>query len=326
MYPTVFISEAFLDHFDETAKSINNQPLLLINESIERNEAKRSFERMCILFKNATIRTDIRNNKIVKYIKSGSKNYSTYKEWIIHLAVKDSRFFSEQDLDKLDGANSSYFTTLPSFDSEQLSCKTGILINGQPCTNRPFFLEHSFASIETAAELREIDICKHPCSSMIIIDKYLFDEKDNTKIKNLISLLKRFISSDLDKPFQLDIIIKSPENNSLLSNKFKQIIDEFEPNKLSLHLYAPMKLNESDRYFITNYSVITIGHPLDRNSNISCNFYLSHDNEAQIKSGFKFWKTKIEFVQNIIKETPKKIGQMDCIIKNDEIRHNIYNI
>ncbi len=326
MYPTVFISEAFLDHFDETAISINNQPQFFIDESIERIEAKRSFERMRNLFKNATIHTDVRNNKITKYIKSGSKNYSTYKEWFIHLAIKGNRIFAEQCIDKFDEVNFSYFTSLPSIDSEQLSSKTGTLIIGQPCVNSAFFLEHSFASIETTAELNEIDICKHPCSSMIIIDKYLFDEKDNSKIKNLISLLKRFIPVTLDKPFQLDVIIKNPENNSLLNNKFKQIIDAFEPKKLSVHLYAPMKLNESDRYFITNYSVITIGHPLDRNSNISSNFYLSHDNETEIKSGFKFWKNKIDFVQKTIKEIPKKMGQIDCIIKNDELSHTIYTM
>lgn len=332
MYPKVNVSEEFLDSLDEIANEINSQSSTIsINSNDKITLEKRSLQRIINLLKNAQLNTDIQDRGVIKIIKSsGNKNYSTFKEWFIHLAYKQNRITLANELNNYAKANECFFSEMLSDNTEEISLKKGLLMKGKPCTKIPFFLEHTFATIETTSDLHEIINCKHPCSGMVIIDSYLFNENSNNssnKIDTLISILKEFISPELEKPFQLDIIIENKKcelTNSLIEKRFNQILKSFGHNKLSLHIYAPNRLNESDRYFITNYSVITVGHPLDRNSNISCNFYPSHENESGIKSGYKLWKSKIDFAINVIKGTPPKIGETICILKSDNLIHDIF--
>ncbi|MDP1765126.1 MAG: hypothetical protein Q8L07_14695 [Sediminibacterium sp.] len=331
MYPIVTITESFLDHFNKMDEEISSHASSPHYENNENRLIRKSFDRMYDLLCIASLNISLSQNSINNFDNINGNKPDSYKEWIIFNAIKNSRIIN-LSIKEFKFVNSCYFTDIEFSKTLKLSEQRGVMIIGQPCCETPFFLEHSFSAIDANDTLLPgIALCSHICSGMIIIDKYLFKDTPNKsqKIVNLISVLERFVNKTLLLPFELDIIIENPESNTLLNTKYMQILNAFGSDKISLHLYAPRKLNGigDDRYLVTNYSVITVGHPFDRGSYISCNFYPSHDNKEAIKTGYKTWRTKIEFTKKIIKDHPKKpYGYIENRIVSDDTNHSIFNL
>jgi hypothetical protein len=159
------------------------------------------------------------------------------------------------------------------------------------------------------------------------MDRYLFDDTSSqisSKLINLISFLKELIPSQLSNQFEIDIITENKSNNSLFEKRFTQLLEAFS-DKISLHIYAPEKI-EHDRYLITNYSVFSVALPFIGETNVSCNFFPSNTSIDAIKKSFQIWHEKVSLATKIIKKTPESIGLVKTKWKSDEKKHTIFDI
>ena len=339
MYPNVFVAEGFLDEFEARSKELSSYSF--ISEDVNEEKKRKSLERIRDLFLSCTLKTNLSDKKAIQYFKREFGCYETFRDFIFHRAIKEQRIRTSEKIQDYENLNQCYFTEENFDDCRKKSLENGMIILGKNFLNQSFFLENSFLSEDTDDKVLQVKKAKHPCSSLVVIDGFLFEDNvsKSSKIPNLITLIKNITNlSDLTKPFEVDLIIQNPSSNvqngnknDLLNNKYNQILEGLKQESVSLHLYAKEYISEKDRYFITNYSTITIGHPLDRKSNVNCNFYPSNISSQSIKSSYNYWKNKIDLAKKLINETPDKYEHRETKeiiishLKNDDLKHSIFN-
>ncbi len=336
-YPNLFISDIFFDSLDKTRKELEGFSML---DNVD--DKRKSFSRVKDLFEMGNIYTNIKKETILKYKENIDGQTKDIKHYILKLILKEDGYQNKRELECEKNiedcilSNFCFFIDKNHEDCENLSQLEGKIIVGEDFLNSSFYLEQTFAGESTDENTIQVDKIRHPCTSLVIIDRYLFidDDRRPNKIPQFISFLKNIIPSELSKPFEVDIIIENKQKNII--NKYNQILKDFS-NNISLHIYAVNKKNffdydESDRYLITNYSVINIGHPWDRKTFISCNFYPSCDTKEKIKSSYATWIKKIIEAHNLIKTVPKNgsFGNIKVVLKSDDekltsnIKHSIF--
>ncbi len=334
-YPNLYISEIFLDSLDKKLDEVRSHSLLDFDYSNKR----KSLDRIIDLFFIGNIYSDIDEYTIDQFRNKSLNDYK-FKDILLKKIIEEDsnkRIF-EKGLKRNDCklSNFCFFIDKNYEDCENLSQTEGKIVIGDDFLNSSFYLEQTFAGEDTDENIIQVDKIRHPCTSLVIIDRYLFSDDDRrpNKIPQFISFLKNIIPSELSKPFEVDIIIENKEKNII--NKYNQILKDFS-NNISLHIYAVNKkyffnYDESDRYLITNYSTIYIGHPWDRKTFISCNFYPSCDTKEKIKSSYATWIKKIIEAHNLIKTVPKNgsFGNIKVVLKSDDekltlnIKHSIF--
>lgn len=331
MYPNLFVSENFFENFDYEWGSLPSANIY--STDINEDEKRKSINRIKDLMLVSNIFSDITDKSLVKYHIKKFGVYNNFKDLILNKAIKDSSFKNGRKLiirtEMQDCRKSGfcYFTNLDYEECIDKSNKTGKIIVGKDFLKSQFYLTNTFATESTDEKLPQIRKSKHPCSSLIIIDKYLFDDASSrtAKVPNLILFLKELISPDFKGKFQIDIITENRSNDKLFEAKIGEILESL-PDNLSLHVYAPATINqENDRYLITNYAVFSVGHPFDRKTNISCNFYPSNNNIDDIKSSYNVWLEKIQLALEIINKTPNTFGLYKSIWKSDNLVHSIFD-
>lgn len=333
MYPNVFVTESFLNKFDVYHESLKQSSILDVDGTNE--DKNQSLYRIRDLLLSSNIYTDLKVEELAKYHTMPEGSYQKMVDFIFHKIIKDvtytensRKLISNKQQKDCKESNFCYFTNNNFEDCENQTKMSGKIILGNDFLNYPFFLKQTFAAELTNEQIIQVEKIKHPCSSLIIIDKYLFEDtpKRQPKIPNLIHFLKHLIPAGLSIPFELDIFIKNPENNAKVESKFNQILAAF-PNKLSLHIYAPKTVNHRDRCLITNYSVITIGHPFDDDqTSISCNFYPSNTNRQTIDAAYKTWLNNLTDANNLKNKTPEKYGYIKSIWPSDGKAHSIFSL
>jgi hypothetical protein len=331
MYPNIFVSEGFFENFDNEYKKIPQSNVYSVN--LEDENKIKSISRIRDLLMASNIYSDISDKAVVKYHAKQFGTYNNLKDLIFHRIIKDSNFANGRKLvirqQKSDCNKSGfcYFTNQDTSDCINESKQNGKIVLGKDFLKTPFYLENTFASESTDETIYQIEKSKHPCTGLVIIDRFLFqdDPGRSKKIPNLISFLNELITKELVNPFEVDIITQNDSKNQLFNSKFEEISKAFQ-NKLSLHIYAPSRLNqESDRYLITNYSIFSIGHPFDRDTNVSCGFYPSNESKDDIKASYKLWSEKVQLALDVIKNTPKSMGLIQTIWKSDDLVHTIFD-
>ena len=337
-YPNIFIEYDFWGEFENLRSSLNNC------DEFDRDiqNRKNSFERILQLFRSANIYT---NEKI---------QYSEYKEYIaIHQnwksvifreIVKSNGFKScrklsdatdENQEDILNQSDTCFFTTENHNTTRQKMLQEGRIYETSKSFENDFFLNTSCpsepipSSSEIFQDFSKIEKITHPCNSLIILDRYFlsnFNKKNQKTKKSILSFLNKIISPKIEKYFELDIIFENPNNNALVTKLYHEILNEFD-NKLSLHIYFPYgwEANKADRYMLTNYSVITIGHPFDRESFISSNFFPSKQNSQDVINAYNYLKERIGFVKKIIEGTNEHTNDIVLKLKSDNFSHRIFN-
>ena len=330
MYPSIFVSEDFFENYDYERKLIPRQNSYE-NNLDEENKIK-SLTRIKDLFLASNIYSDIADKSLVKYHTKKFGTYDNFKDFVLHNKITNASFVNRPELvtrkSKSDCNKSGlcYFTNNDSEGCDIETKETGKIVLGKEFLKSPFFLEHTFAAETTNEQIFQIQRVKHHCSGIIIMDRYLFDDIANqpSKVKNLISFLNEIVSKDLNKLFEIDIITENKANNILFDAKFNEILDAF-PNKISLHIYTPKKI-DPDRYLITNYSVFSVGHLFMAETSVSCNFIPSNISVESIKKSYQIWKEKVQLAYKIINRTPESIGLIKSIWKSDVIEHSIFNL
>jgi len=330
MYPNIFVSEDFFDFFDEEYDKLPQEEKY--NTPIELKNKRDSINRIKELFLASHIYSDINDKSLIKYYTKQFGVYSTFKDFILHTKIRDASFANKpeirtkQNKDFCQKSGFCFFTNKSFEEAESESKQTGKIVIGKEFLNQTFYLGNTFGTEPTDEKVHQIKRVKHPCSGLIIIDRYLFDDiaHQTSKVKNLIYFLKEIISAELLIPFELDIITMNKENTTLFDAKFNEILEAF-PNKISLHIYAPRNINP-DRYIITNYSIFSIGHPFMPKTYVSCNFFPSNSNINAIKNSYEIWRDKINFAADILRTTLPKIGEVKTIWKSDDLVHSIFKI
>lgn len=333
MYPKVFISNSFLDEFGKAEKSIPKTSLYAVDSELELKN--QSLRRIRDLFLSSHLYSDIGVEELEKLQTLEFGVATNIKELIFHSIIKErSNSTSKRSVEikckrgQLKEGNVSFFLGESRDACRDFSEKEGRVCLGLDFIESPFFLDHSFPPIITDATLYQIKELKHPCSSLLIIDKYLFkDKKGNPpKIPNLINVIEYLIPENLEGKFEIDIISENQNySNYTIDSKVKQLTDYFG-DKISLHVYVPGIISEeSDRFFITNYMVIVIPHPLDRNTTLSSSLFLSQEKPERIIEGYGLMKSKVHLGHNIIKKTPKTFGTIKSMWKTDDLKHSIFN-
>ena len=339
MYPSVFVAKSFFDDFEAYSNELRKYSLII--KDVNEENKRKSLERIRDLFLSSILKTNLTDKEALKYYKSESfGNFESLKDYIFSKAVLEQRIRTSENIENYENINQCFFTDDIFDDCKKKSIENGVIILGKNFLKEPFFLDNSFLNEDTDSNIAQIKKAKHPCSSLVVIDGFLFEDNINKapKIPNLISLIKNITNlTKLIKPFEVDLIIQNPSSNQsenkneLLKSKFAQLLEGLKRENVSLHLYAKEYVSEKDRYFITNYSTITIGHPLDRKSNISSNFYPSNINSQSIKSSYNYWKTKIDLARRLINDTPDtykhKENKEEIIahLRNDNLKHSIFN-
>ncbi len=330
MYPNIYVSEDFFDNVDIEWSKIPQTSIYSTN--LEDEDKRKSLNRIKDLMLTSNIYSDITDKSLVKYHTKQFGTYNNFKDLILNTAIKDSSYKNGRNLNirnELKDYNKNSFCFFTNYDYSECNEKSqeiGKIIVGRDFLNSSFYLNNTFATESTDEKIHQISKSKHPCKNLIIIDKYLFDDASSRlpKIPNLLLFLKELIPPKFKGKFQIDIITENKSNDRLFESKINQILEAFS-NNLSLHVYAPGTINqENDRYLITNYAVFSVGHPFDRNTNVSCNFYPSNNSINDIKNSFHIWREKIELALDIINKTPKTIGLYKSIWKSDDIKHSIF--
>ncbi len=330
MHPNVFVSEEFFENFDLEWTNLPKSNIYDANEEQE-NKAK-SLNRIRDLMLTSNIHTDITDKSLVKYHTKQYGTYNNFKDLILHKAIKESNYKNGRNLvirQEVKTCNKSgfcYFTKNDYAECLEETKKSGKIVLGNNFLQDPFFLQHTFGVESTNQTIFQIEKVKHPCSGIIIMDRYLFDDTNSQttdKITNLIIFLKELIPIGLDKPFEIDILTENMSNNKLFDKKYDEILKAF-PGKISLHIYAPKKI-EHDRYLITNYSIFSVALPFVGDTSVSCNFFPSNNSIEAIKNSHKLWHDKILLAYDLVNNTPNSIGLFKTIWKSDDSIHSIYN-
>lgn len=333
MNPSVYVSIGFLNDFDKTEKALPKSSLHMVDYDLEKK--RKSLIRIRDLFLSSNIYTDLKENELEKYYTFKLGRPTNLKELVFHSVLKSGEYveshrklFIEKEYEDITGSDISFFLGETKDSCDYQSILKGRVVIGEDLANSLFFLNHSFPPIPTDETLYQIKELRHPCSSLLIIDKYLFDDSKGNplKIPNLIKLIENILPENLNFKFEIDIITQNKEwQNHSIKSKIQQLTDYFG-NKISLHVYAPGKIKEeSDRFFITNYAVVVVPHPLDRKTTISSNFFISHEEPRLILDGHKLWKEKVELASKIIINTPSSFGKIKTIWKTDESIHSIFD-
>ena len=330
MYPNIFVSESFFDYFDLEYDKLPQEDRY--NNSLELKNKRDSINRIKELFLASHIYSDINDKSLIKYYTKQFGAYSSFKDFILHTKIRDASFANKpeirtkQNKDVCKKSGFCFFTNKNFEQADSESKQTGKIVIGKEFLNSPFFLEHTFAAETTNEQIFQIKKVKHPCSGIIIMDRYLFDDvaNQNSKIDNLISFLNQIIPIDLEAPFEIDIITQNKSNNFLFDKKYNQILAGIS-KRISLHIYAANKI-EHDRYILTNYALFSIGLPFVGETNVSCNFFPSNSNVDAIKNSYKIWRDKVTIADGIVRTTPAKIGEVKTVWKSDDLAHSIFHL
>lgn len=323
MYPNVYVTEGFLENFDACYREL---PAISIYDEDAINKDKRdSIDRIKNLFLSSNFYTDAKGKTLLKYCQKQFGTFNNIKDLIFHSLVKNPYqnrpiLYPEKQASDCQQSNFCFFT-----DNKAEANNSAHIVMGKDFLESPFYLHHTFAGELTNAQIHQVDRIKHPCTSLVIIDRYLFedDERYEAKIPNLIHFLTHLIPDGLSQKFEIDIITGNKNANNF-QNKFNQIVEAF-PKRISLHVYTARKLNENDRYLLTNYATVTVGHPFDRNTNISCSFYPSVTDKNEVKEAFRTWSSKLIMAKNLIKNTPETFGLVQAIWRSDDLTHSIFD-
>jgi hypothetical protein len=330
MFPNVFISEEFFNEFDLEWSNLPKLNIYDTNDDVE-NKTK-SLNRIRDLMLASNIYSDITDKSLIKYHTKQFGTYNNFKDLILHKAIKESSYANTRSLVMRQNFNSCnksgfcYFTNKSNSESLKETEKTGKIILGNDFLQTPFYLNHTFGSESTNQTIHQISKVKHPCTGLVIMDRYLFDDTSSqniNKIANLISFLKELIPASLSKPFEIDIITENRSNNNLFEKRYNQIIEAFN-GSISLHIYAPDKI-EHDRYLITNYAIFSVALPFVGDTSVSCNFFPSNTSIEAIKNSYKIWSDKLSLAYDFVKKTPRSIGLSKTIWKSDDTLHTIFN-
>ena len=299
MRARVFLEDNFFNAFN------NYQANTSIHDIDNKTENK---NRLIDILNNSEIHLPISEREVIKIHKKLSKDYipSDAREYYIFRAVRNQRLklspinknkpYSLFLLDKCDAE-------ITNFNELNNSIGAGINYDFEnPISPR------SFASKVVDKEMNGIEVIKHRCRNIIVVDPYLFDdlERKEPKIPNLIKLLNELYIANINLVCHLSLLVTNPENDTKINTKINLIKSGINNPNLNISVYAHKKnLFDNNRHILTDYSIIDLQHIFDRdNASISCDFLYDYN----IKDSFDRINKLIENIRDNYNAVPTSIG------------------
>ncbi len=341
--PNTYVVDSFVSYMDEEEikLSFKNSNYLQRELSHKKQSVIKTIRNTIL---SSTLHTDLDEATIVKYYKkvSTNKTYQSLKEHLYFTAVKNQRLVSihkifesayekttfniEKFFNQVNDYNGIYFLPVDNKQSVEFENKLGVIIKGIESEFEDFYENLNIPFLKTTELMEGVEKNSHIANSMVILDPYIFidDNKRTPKIPNIIKTIKHFIPQDLAIPFTVTIVTKNAENNLLFENKRKQIVDGLGgKEKVSVEVFAPKTINESDRYVITNYSLMTAGHPFDRTTSFSCNFLISCVDDNTVLKKYEDWDNKLCQIKTIINNTPDFYGNIKASFYDETSKNRL---
>jgi hypothetical protein len=174
MYPNVFVSEGFLDEFDNAYKQLSNESIYDVDS--ENENKKTSLQRIRDLLLSSNIYSDVTDKALIKYHTKQFGQYNNIKDLIFSSLIKENAFANCRKLvaRKKQGdclqSNFCYLTNNNFEECETQENSTGKIILGNDFLNKAFYLQQAFPIEPTDEKIHQIEKTKYPCSGLIIID------------------------------------------------------------------------------------------------------------------------------------------------------------
>lgn len=347
--PAVYLSKAFLQKIDEcepTFRAKRGNP-----ETGEFIPAElKTLERIVVLLLHGELFTDFDDKEAVKLYKkaSAAKNYETFSDLIVQRAIKQERFHHsvgaftrylhedgtvdpEEMTKSTMHRNATYFLPVNHESCDVAAAKSGLAVLGINFDFRDFFTACTLSNYATTHELETIEKIAHLGNALVIIDKFILTYASNKpdKIPSIIATVKKFMPSQLGVKFELTIVTEHIENDALANKKALAILEGLGGSeKVSFKLIAARAktLKESDRYILSNYLSVSVGHPFDRNTILSSSSIISQDSRERLEEAFKTWHAKLQLAKFVVANT-SAIPNSAFVFESEEgMTHRLLNL
>ncbi|TAE11975.1 MAG: hypothetical protein EAY72_09980 [Bacteroidetes bacterium] len=300
--PKIFASASFID-------ALENVDLHFAGNFLEQDTTQQFLrkQRIINLLLSSNVYTNYNATNALQQIAANA-TYTNFKNYFLkHKLLNKSgvqTWFSTQQ--KSTETNCDF---LHSSEVPKNSKSSPLLIDEQ--------LDHAYFGHTNTIEQLDADISKlsiNTCESLLYIDKYF--AHGDYKLSRFLSFLKKH-------PFIKEITIlssfKADNQNRLENEKFNWLFEELKkefPNGNIQILVPPdwafLKRKKdgkmeyifaADRYLLTNHQLITIGHPLDRDSYMADDNILSKQTATELVSAYSLW-------YRVLSDTKKCINRM----------------
>lgn len=299
MRARIFIEDNFFNAFN------NYQANVSIHDRDIKTENR---NQLIDILKHSEFHLPISNREAVKIHKKLSQNYQTTdtREFLLFRAIRNGRLF----LNPIDNSKPYSLFLLDKGDADITSFNelNNLISAGINYNFAIPLVPKSFASKLVDKDMNGIDVIKHRCRNIIILDPYLFEDQPNMepKIPNLIKLLNELYLNNTNSNCYLSILIQNPENDNLVNSKIQSILIGINNPKLIISVYAHNKGKfKNNRHIITDYSIMDCQHIFDRDdASISCDFLY----DGEINTSFKRVNSLLEKIRDSYNNDPNNIG------------------
>lgn len=332
--PNTYLADAFVNHMD-------NEEVKLSSKNTDYGARELSQKRQLVIraIRNlllcSNIHSDLDRAAVIKLYKKvmSTKSYSSLKEHVYFDAIKNQRLTSiskeftssfegetfniPKFFNQVEDYNGIYFLSVNNDQASEYQNKLGIVIKGVRDEFEDFYGSKNI-SLNIPATMDGVERCSHKANAMVIVDPYIFidDHGRPPKIPNIIKTIKFFIPINLCIPFNISILTRNADNNLLFESKIQQILEGLGAPNVNIEVVAPRNIHDSNRYLFTNYSLMTSGHPFDRETPFNCNFLLNATDEDSLLKRYQDWHNKLVQFSNTMYNTPICYGEIKASFKS----------
>ena len=304
MRPSVFVDLNFLKAHDEFVDS--SGPYDVKHRVGNRNQ-------LLEILKESDICVDMPGKDVIKLSKKGSSatfDPNSLQDVILLRALRGNRL----DILPADYSIPQRVYLLDNDEDEikQIAENHNILCEGIDYTYDNPISPRSFGSLNIDKEMKGIDKIRHRCRNVVLIDPYIFapigsKDKNVPKIPNLIKLLKELFLDNTNVECYLSVLYhRDSVGHSAVQGKIDEINNGLDNPNLKISAFGHGdNLFQSNRHLVTDYSIMDLQHPFDRDdSSISSNFLYDRD----IKESFKRVKKLLDIGKTSFSSTRDSLG------------------
>lgn len=318
-----FVSRDFLNHLDELWYSIKDD---ILSPNITNMQA------MVHLLLALPVKTDLIREEVEQVIteKNGQTTVKSIRDLIISLNVRNNTQFSiGADLSVVKNFSAYYLLNNESDWENEL----GVVVKDTGFDGSSFYDECTVADIALPENSSWECALQYfaPCNSMLIIDKYIFSNPFETKLKSLLEFINLH-KKNIKVPFHLTIIFSTEFKNTkqppLSTNHINKAFHELKSMKsIDCELVIDNRIAIDDRLVFTNYTSANIGHPFDgRPTRFNQNFLGFETDKEKIRRNYKQYLADLRYWKKVIDKIPNNVGLQQVKWKSTNFENRIFNI
>ena len=309
----IYISKAYFSKLDD----IWHSPSVSIHDRKNANMVAIS-NLLCAL----PIYTDVSVEEIQAiYLKnSGNKNFNSFLSAVIMQAIKSNHLYEysfEKELIDFNNLSAYYFIHMQNLNSSEKD--NGIICKGSEFNGEKFY-EHCAVTDLPIKNLERIRDSIPPTNSMLIVDKYVFEQEN--KLFHLIEFIKLY-KGELKIPFHLTILFSKTDDSKRIQKSFNELK---EIGNIEIQLYYGDKVPHRDRVIFTNYCSINIGHPFEENMTWFNQKFIGLGNSSNsVKEQYNDYYSDLRFYKKYIDCIPTKMGMQMRIWETTKFSNRIFD-